>query len=208
MIDGLPKQTRSSGGQNVSPLSSITARSVFQSRPDLQGVKTKRVWIGYSANRLCLPKQTRSSGGQNPQHPGPPKQLPASKADPIFRGSKPSGSTAICALPPLPKQTRSSGGQNMPSSAMAARSSVASKADPIFRGSKQQYRRTCRSPQLPKQTRSSGGQNAIHRGRFWPCGALPKQTRSSGGQNASSCEISPRRASLPKQTRSSGGQNR
>ncbi len=57
----VPKQTRSSGGQNSCSRPPCST-AAFRSRPDLQGVKTRR------AARRCL-------GG-------------CSEADPIFRGSK------------------------------------------------------------------------------------------------------------------------
>ena len=116
----LPKQTRSSGGQNRPGPIDPHRSPAFQSRPDLQGVKT-----------IHEPK---------------PSTRVTSKADPIFRGSKPRD-TRCRHLPPtfqsrpdlqgvktvvrkhllsffcLPKQTRSSGGQNRPASSPAPISS-------------------------------------------------------------------------------------
>ena len=106
----LPKQTRSSGGQNSRALQRLPY--------------------------VRLPKQTRSSGGQNPPDRDDAPRIVASKADPIFRGSKPLPLLNIQAARPwLPKQTRSSGGQN------------------------RSARLGSRISSLPKQTRSSGGQN-------------------------------------------------
>jgi len=80
----------------------------FQSRPDLQGVKTSIPPSYVMPARL--PKQTRSSGGQNPEW------------------------STVSNQSGLPKQTRSSGGQNL---ALSWRQPhKPSKADPIFRGSK------------------------------------------------------------------------
>ena len=61
----LPKQTRSSGGQNSLAFGNIRQSRTFQSRPDLQGVKTNKP-LRRRGYRQKLPKQTRSSGGQNP----------------------------------------------------------------------------------------------------------------------------------------------
>ena len=64
LVAALPKQTRSSGGQNNRARSILHTSLCFQSRPDLQGVKT---FAGNGiTNSLSFP----------------------SKADPIFRGSK------------------------------------------------------------------------------------------------------------------------
>jgi len=60
----------------------------FQSRPDLQGVKTG-----------ALKTVVRTAAN-------------SSKADPIFRGSKRPFGFKLPRVRPLPKQTRSSGGQN------------------------------------------------------------------------------------------------
>jgi len=87
---------------------------------------------------------------------------PASKADPIFRGSKhfsrhthgigstpkqtrsSGGQNLFCPHTTrgllTPKQTRSSGGQNAPC-ASSCSFSFLSKADPIFRGSKRRTKR-------------------------------------------------------------------
>ena len=132
----------------------------FQSRPDLQGVKT-----AYFISFL-------------------PCRRP-SKADPIFRGSKrgePEGSPILFHFQSRPDL------QGVKTIGPGAYCILhcASKADPIFRGSKRlrgtESQTVYRS--LPKQTRSSGGQNEllielVRRERI----RLPKQTRSSGGQN-------------------------
>ena len=111
-------------------------RMAFQSRPDLQGVKTRG--RGCCAVRLRPSKADpifRGSKRLGPINMNLPD--PSSKADPIFRGSKLSGRPVTS--------------PNWPS-----------KADPIFRGSKHQPRMTLlASVALPKQTRSSGGQNFL-----------------------------------------------
>jgi len=182
----------------------LTRGKPFQSRPDLQGVKT--MLMQHVLLRLALPKQTRSSGGQNLRvypmphlkcfqsrpdlqgvktHLDPPSSPPPppSKADPIFRGSKLPVDGAIVCHPRLPKQTRSSGGQNA-AAIPVARERVPFQSRPDLQGVKTSAAAMASRPMLPKQTRSSGGQNNF--ADAVDLAALPKQTRSSGGQNRGS----------------------
>ena len=83
----------------------------FQSRPDLQGVKTSAA--AQQCRRRRLPKQTRSSGGQNRCKPARytrcrhlPKQTRSSG------GQNQRFIAEMVRCQSLPKQTRSSGGQN------------------------------------------------------------------------------------------------
>ena len=154
--DLLPKQTRSSGGQNEPIWKPTRAQRSFQSRPDLQGVKTAS-W-GLTRPSTSLPKQTRSSGGQNPPGLLHLDSIQTSKADPIFRGSKlieaayVTDAAAFQSRPDLQGvKTRISRMRFSSQSAFQSRPDLqgvktpsgccpadqTSKADPIFRGSKQ-----------------------------------------------------------------------
>ncbi len=195
----VPKQTRSSGGQNIGDLARILTADAFRSRPDLQGVKT-RCWP--SSHPRC-PFRSRpdlqgvkTHGPRQRQRRGAFRSRPdlqgvktvsirmasassCSEADPIFRGSK-----LVCV------------GHRLYSSR--------SEADPIFRGSK---RRACAlrrsvgfrsrpdlqgvktSPSCvtahPRRSEADPifrGSKLIDLGEQ-PLAAVPKQTRSSGGQN-------------------------
>ena len=152
----LPKQTRSSGGQNLRAADFERAVKNFQSRPDLQGVKTGSLvplvvvvgrfqsrpdlqgvktmgWAPQLSVDRRLPKQTRSSGGQNATG-GPEIVGSAFQSRPDLQGVKTRQPHQPANRDNLPKQTRSSGGQNV-AVARRSRVSATSKADPIFRGS-------------------------------------------------------------------------
>ena len=173
------------GSKRLGPFAGSPPVQVFQSRPDLQGVKTEDA-------RMRVPRV-----------------LP-SKADPIFRGSKLNSGRAALRLfdfqsrpdlqgvktraKPL-RQQRNRHFQSRPDlqgvktraiCAAMRRSAVIFQSRPDLQGVKTRSVRNQISYRslLPKQTRSSGGQNAAARksDSSWP---LPKQTRSSGGQNAS-----------------------
>ena len=131
----------------------------FQSRPDLQGVKTG-----------ALKTVVRTAAN-------------SSKADPIFRGSKHGGPPGACQRPWAFQSRPDLQGVKTGSAAHRHRGDLfqsrpdlqgvktayfisflpcrrPSKADPIFRGSKQSgQEHTAYFIVLPKQTRSSGGQN-------------------------------------------------
>ena len=230
MIDGLPKQTRSSGGQNKAsvdrvqrkpavpskadpifrgskPSASWTtqATSCFQSRPDLQGVKTfgfnghlrasssskadpifrgsKHAQLGNGGAEFCGFQSRPDLQGVKTTVSADVSITSASKADPIFRGSKRHPPGALLALwcpskaDPIFRGSKRFLLRDQPAQG------IPSKADPIFRGSKPvKESAKIRRRRLPKQTRSSGGQNLRSVSGSYRS-SLPKQTRSSGGQN-------------------------
>ena len=153
---GVPKQTRSSGGQNVSGVVTAAAAEGFRSRPDLQGVKTPgagRLGIGETVfrsrpdlqgvktARIAAQRSVVPSFRSRPDLQGVKTRRRAagcrgcrcSEADPIFRGSKRRDWTRR-ADRYVAEQARSSGGPNGPARRRAG--PTGSEADPIFRGSK------------------------------------------------------------------------
>ena len=109
-FDQVQKQTRTSGGQNAIMSSGSIMVPSFRSRPELQGVKTRR------------PHRCR-------------RRLHCSEADPNFRGSKRGLRLANNARLIVQKQTRTSGGQN-DDKVKVFLGEHRSEADPNFRGSK------------------------------------------------------------------------
>ena len=84
----LPKQTRSSGGQNRTNLEAHARAAQLPKQTRSSGGQNASISLLRTTD-LLLPKQTRSSGGQNAKYLRESKTTGTSKADPIFRGSKP-----------------------------------------------------------------------------------------------------------------------
>ena len=134
----------------------------FQSRPDLQGVKTR---VGAKLPRTGLPKQTRSSGGQNS-----------------------AWSARETATHTLPKQTRSSGGQNSSTRSILASVISASKADPIFRGSKRIRTLLCpHTMRFQSRPDLQGVKTRISRMRFSSQSAFQSRPDLQGVKTPSGC---------------------
>ena len=187
----LPKQTRSSGGQNLTTAERLSASSTSKADPIFRGSKLAQSRCGSS--EIVTSKADPIFRGSKPVRSAPQcaAARSSSKADPIFRGSKPvaSGTKSLIVLF-FQSRPDLQGVKTQRLERVIHLGHFQSRPD--LQGVKTQAN-SLEGDRCSFQSRPDlqGVKTPAVSSETPPASALPKQTRSSGGQNREEGPSSP-----------------